>query len=443
MGLGRSARCGARADEGRGWRTIPTDAMNTPTAPAHAALPRHLIPSRRGRPGDDPIFALNAEATARRQKGESIVNATVGSLLHDDGTLAVLPTAAKAVKEVATNEWAAYAPIAGNAPFLKAVIADVLGRKPNLAAMAAAVATPGGSGALRHAISTFLEPGQALLTTSYYWNPYATIADEQERRVETFPMFSKDGALDVAALDAAMARHVARQGRVLLILNDPCQNPTGYSMSDADWKGVVDVLGKHARKAPVAVMLDAAYSAYGVAGGMDGPIAALESIADRALVTVAWSASKTFTHYGLRVGACVAIVPDAAERTEVQSSLTFACRGTWSNCNRGGMAAVTRLLTDPTLRAAADAERKGLLGVLGERVEAFNREARARGLPYPRYDGGFFTTVFAKDADPAAKRMRAEGVYVVPIEGALRLGLCSVAKADVPRLVDSVARALA
>ena len=56
-----------------------------------------LIPSRLGRPGDDPIFALNAEATARRAKGESIVNATVGSLLKDDGSLAVLPTAARAV----------------------------------------------------------------------------------------------------------------------------------------------------------------------------------------------------------------------------------------------------------------------------------------------------------------------------------------------------------
>jgi aromatic-amino-acid transaminase len=76
-------------------------------------------------------------------------------------------------------------------------------------------------------------------------------------------------------------------------------------------------------------------------------------------------------------------------------------------------------------------------------VDAFNREAKAARLPYPRYDGGFFTTVFADDAEGAAKRMRANGVYGVPIEGALRLGLCSVAKADVPRLVRSVADALA
>jgi hypothetical protein len=206
-----------------------SDPFRNPRVQTPTTAPRiesHLTRSRRGRPGDDPIFALNAEATARRAKGESIVNATVGSLLNDDGTLAVLPTAARAVKEVPSPEWAGYAPIAGSGPFLKAVIEDVFGGRKDLAAKAVAAATPGGSGALRHAIASFLEPGHALLTTSYYWNPYATIADEQERRVETFSMFTAAGALDVGALDRALAAQVARQGRALLILNDPCQNPT-------------------------------------------------------------------------------------------------------------------------------------------------------------------------------------------------------------------------
>src|SRR6185436_21084716 len=94
----------------------------------------HLIASRRGRPADDPIFALNAEANARKAKGDSIINATLGALLDDSGALAVLPTAARAVREVTSAEWAPYAPIAGSAPFLKAVIDDVGGGSKGLAA---------------------------------------------------------------------------------------------------------------------------------------------------------------------------------------------------------------------------------------------------------------------------------------------------------------------
>src|SRR5271155_5401540 len=123
----------------------------------------HVIPSHQTRPADDPIFALNREATGRAARGESIINASVGTLLDDDGKLAVLPTAARVVHEVPAAEWAAYAPIAGSPAFLRAVTTDLLGSRPALRDVAIASATPGGSGALRHAVANFLEPGQALL----------------------------------------------------------------------------------------------------------------------------------------------------------------------------------------------------------------------------------------------------------------------------------------
>ncbi|HEX7666831.1 MAG TPA: hypothetical protein VF407_20020, partial [Polyangiaceae bacterium] len=94
---------------------------------------QHLIPSHASRPADDPIFALNREATQRKAKGENVLNATVGALLDDGGKLAVLPTAARVITEVPRDEWAAYAPIAGTPDFASAVIADLLSSLPRLA----------------------------------------------------------------------------------------------------------------------------------------------------------------------------------------------------------------------------------------------------------------------------------------------------------------------
>ena len=125
---------------------------------------------------------------------------------------------------------------------------------------------------------------------------------------------------------------------------------------------------------------------------------------DRALLLVAWSASKTFTHYGLRVGSLVAMVPDAERARRVQAALGYACRGTWSNCNRGGMQAVTRLLREPRSRPRSRASATRCVTLLGERVALFNEAARQRGLHYPRYDGGFFVTVFADDASRRPNR---------------------------------------
>lgn len=397
----------------------------------------HLIPSHRTRPADDPIFALNQEATTRRARGESIVNGTVGALLQDDGQLAILPTAAQAIRDVPRTEWAPYAPIGGSTDFLNAVIADLLADEPAMRECAVGVATPGGTGALHHAITNYLEPGQALLTTSFFWGPYQTICDESDRRLQTFAMFAESGDLDVAALEKALAQQIAEQKRVLLFLNDPCHNPTGYSMRPDEWRAVVERLLAHAAEAPVTLLVDMAYFAYSVRDPR-AFLAELRPLLGKVGLLFAWSASKTFTHYGLRVGALVACVPDAADRAATAAAFSYSCRGVWSNCSRGGMRAITKLLTEHG--AACDRERAALKTLLNARVDAFNAIAREK-LRYPRYEGGFFVTVFADDAKERAERMKARGVFVVPQKGALRVALCSVAAADVERLVDALANA--
>jgi aromatic-amino-acid transaminase len=409
-----------------------------------------LIASHQGRPSDDPIFGLNKEATARRQKGESIVNATIGVLLDDDGKLAIFPSAARAVGEVSATDWATYAPIAGTPDFLKAVLDDLLADAPELRAAGVAMATPGGSGALRLAITNYLEPGQAMLTTNWYWAPYHTLCDESDRRLDTFEMFTPSGGLDVASLDAAMGRTLATQGRALVCINDPAHNPTGYSMTADEWSAVVACIAEHAARRPVTLLVDCAYLLYAGAGDPRAFISHLRPLLGKAGLLFAWSASKSFTQYGLRVGALMACVADVKERAMVESALSYSCRGTWSNCNRGGLVAVTRMLADPDVARACAAERDTLRRLLLSRVHRFNTLARARGLSYPRYEGGFFVTVFTDRAREKAEAMRAQGVYVVPqlrtgpdVEGrprgALRVALCAVPEAEVPRLVEALA----
>jgi aromatic-amino-acid transaminase len=235
------------------------------------------------------------------------------------------------------------------------------------------------------------------------------------------------------------------QRRALVVLNDPCHNPTGYSMTEDDWRQVVACLSERAADGPVTLLVDCAYLLY----GMRDPRALfrdLRRLLDRATVLFAWSASKSFTHYGLRVGALVACVGDDAARAMVESALGYSCRGTWSNCNRGGLAAITRLMTDNELARACARERDELKRLLLARVEAFNRHARKGLLRYPRYEGGFFVTVFTPSSRAKAEALRARGVYVVPQvgggdQGALRVALSSVAESDVPRLVEELEHA--
>lgn len=411
--------------------------MTRPVLPTPSPF---LIEDARNRPGDDPIFALNAEAQRRARAGESVVNATIGALMDDAGSLAVMKTVFEALASVDSVRAAAYAPIAGERGFLEAVVDDLFGAA-GLAGDAIAVATPGGTGALHHAVVNFLEPGQAVLAPEFYWSPYKTIADHTGRRVETFRMFDESRRFDCQALEEALARQLDRQGRALILLNTPCNNPTGYSLDADEWAEVTRVVRAAAMRAPVALLVDHAYAKFG-GPDADAWVAHVRDLAGDAMLLVAWTASKSFTQYGARVGALVALHPEAAVRKQIQDALSFSCRGVWSNCNHLGQLAIARLLRDPALRARVDAERDELCKLLGERVAAFNTAARSAHIEYPRYEGGFFVSVFAPRAELAAERMRERGVFVVPIPGALRVALSSTPVRDVPRLVEALAAAL-
>ena len=98
----------------------------------------------------------------------------------------------------------------------------------------------------------------------------------------------------------------------------------------------------------------------------------------------------------------------------------------------------TELVSDPKLRERADAEREDLVQLLGRRIEVFNRLAAEAGLRTPRYDSGFFLTVFTPDSERTAAEMRDDGVFVLPIPGGVRVALCATPRSELPRLVDAL-----
>lgn len=406
-----------------------------------ATMQSSVIPGVRDRAGNDPIFALNAEAGRRAAAGESILNATLGALINDDGTLGVMPTVLETFAEAQTNRAAGYAPISGIPAFREAVIEDLFGGTP-LADQAVSVATPGGTGAIYAAVVNFVEPGQALLTTSFYWGPYREIALHSGRGIDTFAMFGSDGAFNLEGLSASLDRHIADQGRAFVILNFPCHNPTGYSLGDEEWRHVADVLARAGERAPVTVLIDTAYLRFGGDSAMSWA-EVVPALLESCTVLVAWTASKAFTQYGARTGALVALHRDAGERDQLANALGYSCRATWSNCNHVGQLAVTDLLTDEGLAARCEAERGQLFALLQERIAAFNREAKAVDLATPRYEHGFFVAVFTPDAEMTASAMREAGVYVTPMQGAVRVALCSTPASVIPRLVESLREGVA
>ena len=83
------------------------------------------------------------------------------------------------------------------------------------------------------------------------------------------------------------------------------------------------------------------------------------------------------------------------------------------------------------------------MDLLQNRIDAFNTRATQLELPTPKFDSGFFVSVFTPDQDATAAAMRELGVYVVPIPGAVRVAVCSTPESTMRRLTNALEAGLA
>jgi aspartate/tyrosine/aromatic aminotransferase len=399
----------------------------------------HLIPSRRTPPGEEPIFALNAEAVRRRAAGEDVLNATLGALADDQGALVVHECVMELWRELSPQEIAPYAPLTGDPAFLKALVQR---HWPRLESPGCACATPGGSGALSLSVRTFLEPGMALLTGAPYWGPYDLLTGENGVRIAAAPFKVAGHSLDLETWGHHAKALMGRQGRLLVWLNDPCQNPTGLSLSGEDRQGLLEILRDQADRGPVVVVVDAAYVDYTTDPGHVRD--ALDQYAEfgaegRILVGAALSISKSLTLYGARGGALA--FPWCKDST-LTSTLGLACRGLWSAAPKAPQSLLARLARDGKRLERLHAEHRHWSQVLESRAIALDTALRAEGLDGAPWHGGFFATLRLEAPAAVAERLKRQGVFVVPVGEGLRVGICGLRAADAPRFAAALRNAV-
>ncbi|MDO5491202.1 MAG: aminotransferase class I/II-fold pyridoxal phosphate-dependent enzyme [Bacillota bacterium] len=396
-------------------------------------------------PREDKIFGISSRAKAAIAKkgADAVVNATIGALLDDDGNLIVLDSVNEVFHQLEPNDYAEYAPIGGGASFREGVQKAAFGSHvPE--GFIEAVATPGGTGSLRNVMSNYSCPGDQILTSNWHWAPYNTIAGEIGRSIAVFELFDEERRFNAASFADQCARLLQRQSSLVIILNTPAHNPTGYSLTLQDWDAVIDTLCEEAKQGrPIALVIDAAYIDF--AGDEEEYrrfLPKLNRLPENVLPIIAYSLSKTYTLYGGRCGAmiCVAKTPEIA--AEFRRVCEFSSRGTWSNSARFGQVILSRIYDDPALLARVDEERAGYRDMLLARGRAFSEAAEEAGLSIVPFDAGFFVSVPCDDPDAVSRELEKEDIFLVPLKLGLRVSVASISEAKCRRLPAAIKAAM-
>lgn len=399
-----------------------------------------------GKVATDKIFGANALAVkAVAQFGkEKVTNATIGALLDDNEQLVCLPTVEKVYRSVPITEVINYAPISGLPDYLTAAMTHVFGdSRPD--AFTRAIATSGGSGVLHHAIWNYTELHDTVLTTDWYWGPYKVLCEEVLRKLDTFPLFNEKMQFNTPAFESKISALLAKQNNLLVILNTPAHNPTGYTVTDAEWDGIIDVL-KTAAKNPVkkiTVVVDIAYLDFsGERNTCRKFFSKFGQMPANLLFIVGFSLSKSFTMYGQRVGAMIGVSSDADVIKEFEDINQYSSRATWSNINRGVMRMMAMICADKELYAQVEKERAGYYQLIKRRADIFTQEAAVSGLTMLPYSAGYFLSVPTSAPDAVSEKLNAENIFAVALGKGIRVAVCAVPTEKIKGMAGKMKQAI-
>ena len=346
----------------------------------------------------------------------------------------------RAVKEaerrlVADQTTKAYTGLAGDPAFSDAMIdlllSDTLSRD-----RIAAIATPGGTGAIRQALemARLAAPEATVWISNPSWPNHASIVKFLQMPMREYRYF--DEATRGVDFDGLIADLGTVAPGDVVLLHGCCHNPTGANPTLDQWDRIIATLQDRG----AVPLVDVAYQGFG--DGLEEDAQATRRIAAAfPNLMIAASCSKNFGIYRERTGILMGVARDEAEAKLTQANLNFLNRQNYSFPPDHGARVVTTILTDPELRADWEAEleetRNSMLGLRRQLADELRQRTNDDRFDFIADHRGMFSRLGT--TEDKVEVLRADhGIYMVSDS---RMNIAGLNAQTVPILAQAIADA--
>lgn len=385
----------------------------------------------------DKIVYLNSLANKAKSKGQKVINATVGMLYDENGELSNISFVDDIIKN-APKEVKKYGSISGGKDFSDALyswlFSNVTLDKINYYIMA----TFGATAALSLSIKNYCSSSQEVLVPSIRWSNYDTISKMAGCEVKEYNLFNGDDKLDIESIKHVVNESIKKHQRAYLLINDPCQNPTGYTLEINEWKELLSFLKEKSKEGPIVLLDDIAYLNYSESNYEKVFALFNEYIDENFMIHVTFSASKTLGIYGYRGGALIGLCKNKVDLDDFKVSCEGSARGIWSMPNSLTCRIISEIFKDPEKEKIVREDIKKYRLLLKERADLFFEECEMVGLVTYPYNGGFFVLIPCEEPDLICDKLIKKNVFAVPMSGGLRVALSSLSKKEIAGLAKII-----
>jgi len=389
------------------------------------------------------ILQISQDAKAMKKKYDDVIDATVGMLHHEEGNVFKFKTVENALYHLSDPETYHYAPVRGTEKFRESVFDWVFGKHADTLREQfhySIIPTTGGSAAVSNTFYNFNDFHQKVLLPNIYWSPYNNFALEANIELKTFLMYDDQYKFNLESFKEEAFKLAKEQGRLVLLLNDPCNNPTGLCMTMDDWRFVIKTLNEiNNTDVPVVLIHDIAYIDYQmVPSELSRDIfSTYTELNEDILVVVVFSGSKTFSLYGFRVGAQIGLSKSQKAIEDFTRVGDYSVRGRFSSVSQPGMNVIQHIFTSEKNKQDFEEELQIGRKLLKDRATLFVQEAKKNDLVTYPYCGGFFISVPTKNKN-IFKDLVEDHVFVIQMQGLIRVAISSLPMKDIPELVKKI-----
>ncbi|GAB5434239.1 aromatic amino acid transaminase [Tritonibacter mobilis] len=379
----------------------------------------------------DKILALMQ--MYREDPRDQKVDLGVGVYKNAEGVTPVM-RAVKAAEQRIIDEQTtkAYTGLAGDPAYADAMIDLILGTSVERSKIAA-VATPGGTGAVRQAFELIkmANPEARVFVSDPTWPNHVSIL--KYVGIETVVYRYFDTETRAVNFDGMIEDLKGAKTGDVVLLHGCCHNPTGANLNISQWKAVVELLNERG----LIPMIDIAYQGFG--DGLEEDAAGVRLVASSVPeCLIAASCSKNFGIYRERTGLLMAISQKGDEAGLNQKTLAYLNRQNYSFPPDHGARVVTTILNDPELRADWQKEleetRLGMLALRQQLADELQRLSGSDRFGFIAEHRGMFSLLGT--TPELVEKMRVDaGIYMV---GDSRLNIAGLNAQTVPILAKAI-----
>jgi aspartate/methionine/tyrosine aminotransferase len=392
------------------------------------------------------ILSQSAEAKEKAHR----INATIG-IAKEEGATMALPSVMANISELGAEKSLTYAPSFG-IPGLRAAWKDAFYEK-NPSLNGKEISLPIVTCGITHGISVFadvwVDPGDVVILPDMFWGNYNMILNVRKHAViKHFKIFTESGGYNTEAFAEKVREEAKTRDKIIVLLNFP-QNPTGYTLTVAEGKRMVEILKDVAASGTkvIAVLDDAYFGLFYEDDVMkESLFAGLAGIHPNLLAVKLDGATKENYVWGLRVGFITYGCPIHTDPKKFYDALerktAGAVRGNISNASHLSQSIVLSSMKSGDF-AREKAEKYKILESRARKVKRVLADPKYKDAwdVYP-FNSGYFMCIRLKTVKAEPLRVHLLDKYGVGLialgETDLRVAFSCLEESDVQELFDTV-----